>query len=44
MEQAESVATTKERGGPGKCSDIVRKASLEPLDPAEAAYLRKECR
>jgi serine/threonine protein kinase len=44
MEQAESVATTKERGRPGKCSDIVRKASLEPLDPAEAAYLRKECR
>ncbi|HEY9068283.1 MAG TPA: serine/threonine-protein kinase [Burkholderiaceae bacterium] len=27
-----------------KCSDILQKASLEPLTASEAAFLRKECR
>lgn len=27
-----------------RCSDILQKASLEPLAPSEAAYLKKECR
>ena len=27
-----------------KCSDILQKASLEPLTESEAAYLKKECR
>lgn len=27
-----------------KCSDILQKASLEPLTASEAAYLKKECR
>lgn len=26
-----------------RCSDILQKASLEPLTPSEAAYLRREC-
>ena len=29
---------------PAKCSDILQKASLEPITGEEAAYLRKECR
>ncbi len=28
----------------GKCSDILQKASLEPLTPAEATFLKRECR
>ncbi len=28
----------------GKCSDILQKASLEPLTPAEAIFLKRECR
>jgi hypothetical protein len=27
-----------------KCSDILQKASLEPLTAGETAYLKKECR
>jgi len=27
-----------------RCSDILQKASLEPLTPSEAAYLKRECR
>ena len=27
-----------------RCSDILQKASLEPLSPAEVAYLKRECR
>ena len=33
-----NAATTRER-----CSDILQKASLEPLTASEAAYLRREC-
>ena len=44
QQQAESSATTNERGRPARCSDIVTKASLGPLEPEEAAYLRRECR
>jgi serine/threonine protein kinase len=29
---------------PARCSDILQKASLEPITQEEAAYLRKECR
>jgi hypothetical protein len=29
---------------PSRCSDILQKASLEPLSADEAAYLRRECR
>jgi len=29
---------------PARCSDILLKASLEPLTPEEAAYLKRECR
>jgi len=29
---------------PSRCSDILQKASLEPLSAAEAAYLKRECR
>ena len=27
-----------------RCSDILQKASLEPLTATEAAYLKRECR
>ena len=27
-----------------RCSDILQKASLEPMTPGEAAYLKRECR
>jgi serine/threonine protein kinase len=30
--------------GGSRCSDILQKASLEPLTPSEAEYLRRECR
>ena len=43
-QQAESPATPKEGRRPERCSDIVRKASLEPLDSEETSYLRRECR
>ncbi len=36
--------TTNAGVRPARCGDIVRKASLEPLVPEEAAYLRRECR
>jgi hypothetical protein len=29
---------------PARCSDILQKASLEPLTADEAAFLRRECR
>jgi len=41
---AESPPTPKEGRRPERCSDIVRKASLEALDNEEASYLRRECR
>jgi len=31
-------------GVQAKCSDILQKASLEPLTADEAAFLRRECR
>jgi len=37
--------TPRKLGVPSsRCSDILQKASLEPLTPEEAAYLRRECR
>ncbi|GAP36100.1 hypothetical protein ISF6_1940 [Piscinibacter sakaiensis] len=30
-------------GLPPRCSDILQKASLEPLSPEETAYLKREC-
>jgi serine/threonine protein kinase len=35
---------TLKRPLPPRCTDILRKASLEPLSDEEAAFLRKECR
>jgi hypothetical protein len=32
------------RGSGARCSDILQKASLEPLTAEEAAYLKRECR
>ena len=32
------------RSKPSRCSDILQKASLEPLSAEEDAYLRRECR
>ena len=32
------------RGAPARCTDILQKASLEPLSAEEAAFLRRECR
>jgi hypothetical protein len=29
---------------PAKCSDILQKASLEPISREEAEFLRRECR
>ncbi len=43
-EEAEAAPPKREGGRPARCSDILQKASLEPLDPEEAAYLRRECR
>ncbi len=38
-------ATPKNVGvKPARCSDILQKASLEPLTAEEAAYLKRECR
>ena len=38
-------ASTPNRGmKPVRCSDILQRASLEPLTAEEAAYLRRECR
>jgi hypothetical protein len=31
-------------GKPDKCSDILQRASLQPISREEADYLRKECR
>jgi hypothetical protein len=39
---AAAPPTTK--GAPARCSDILQKASLEPLTADEAAFLRRECR
>ncbi len=38
------VAPTTAAVTQGKCSDILQKASLEPLTPAEATFLKRECR
>ncbi|MGZ5235914.1 MAG: serine/threonine protein kinase [Caldimonas sp.] len=35
---------TRRPGGGARCSDILQKASLEPLTAEEAAYLKRECR
>ena len=40
--QRTAAAPVVPRGA--RCSDILQKASLEPLTPSEAAYLKKECR
>ncbi|MEO6361635.1 MAG: hypothetical protein ABIO71_00230, partial [Caldimonas sp.] len=36
--------TAAPRGNGARCSDILQKASLEPLTADEAAYLKRECR
>jgi hypothetical protein len=43
--RAESVKPTPAtEGSAARCSDILQKASLEPLSAAEVAYLKRECR
>ena len=37
-------APPRRSGGGARCSDILQKASLEPLTADEAAYLKRECR
>ena len=37
-------AAPRHPGGGSRCSDILQKASLEPLTSEEAAYLKRECR
>jgi serine/threonine protein kinase len=37
-------AAPRHTGGGSRCSDILQKASLEPLTGEEAAYLKRECR
>ncbi|MEO8524094.1 MAG: serine/threonine-protein kinase [Caldimonas sp.] len=37
-------AAPRYSGGGARCSDILQKASLEPLTSEEAAYLKRECR
>ena len=37
-------APTKVGSVPARCSDILQKASLEPMTAEEAAYLKRECR
>ncbi len=37
-------AAPRHAGGGSRCSDILQKASLEPLTSDEAAYLKRECR
>ncbi len=41
---AERPAPTNAAVTQGKCSDILQRASLEPLTPAEATFLKRECR
>ena len=41
---ADRPAATNTAVTQGKCSDILQKASLEPLTPAEATFLKRECR
>jgi len=42
---AAEPAPPKDAGAqPARCSDILQKASLEPLTAEEAAYLKRECR
>ncbi|HEY9105610.1 MAG TPA: serine/threonine-protein kinase [Roseateles sp.] len=42
---AASASTPARAAAKGaRCSDILQKASLEPLTPSEAAYLKRECR
>lgn len=38
-----AVNPTPRAAKPARCSDILQKASLEPLSAEEAAYLRREC-
>ena len=37
-------AAPRHSGGGSRCSDILQKASLEPLTSEEAEYLKRECR
>ena len=43
-EATETVAAPHAAPSGTRCSDILQKASLEPLTAAETAYLKKECR
>ncbi|RZL08497.1 MAG: hypothetical protein EOP40_12895 [Rubrivivax sp.] len=49
VDQAVAPETTPKRASAGpdrsvRCSDILQKASLEPLSASEAAFLKSECR
>ena len=41
---ARETSPVPHRASSARCSDILQKASLEPLTAEEAAYLKKECR
>ena len=41
---ADRPAPTNTAVTQGKCSDTLQRASLEPLTPAEATFLKRECR
>ena len=43
-EPAETTPSRTTGVRPARCSDILQKASLEPLNAEEAAYLKRECR
>ncbi|MEQ1686111.1 MAG: hypothetical protein ABL916_20885, partial [Burkholderiaceae bacterium] len=43
-EPAPRPAPTNTAVNKARCSDILQKASLEPLTASEAEYLKKECR
>jgi hypothetical protein len=43
-EPAPKPAPTNTAGNKARCSDILQKASLEPLTASEAEFLKKECR
>ncbi|MGJ7512144.1 protein kinase domain-containing protein [Variovorax sp. GT1P44] len=43
-EQPETVSSYTQTGRPPRCSDLVLKSSLEPLNPEEAAFQKTRCK
>ncbi len=42
--KAEPAPAPQEKSRPPRCADLILKSSLEPLNPEEFAYLKRECR